>query len=178
MLEREGLLHVDGQAGPRRGSGPSLPEPGDHERLLLGGASPQRRPQQPQALAHQQAEVDLRPRTLAPVPITTSRPWRASCSTSRVSSSPLMSSRTTSYWPLVRARTEPAHELAALLAPRGPRHVDTCRYGESGMAAVPTPPAAPLTSSRSPGRSSAWVKSASCAVANASMKPPAARQST
>ena len=47
----------------------------------------------------------------------------------------------------------------------------------SWIAAVPTPPAPPCTSSRSPGRSSPWVKSASCAVVNTSGSPPAAGQS-
>ncbi len=41
---------------------------------------------------------------------------------------------------------------------------------------MPTPPAAPWTSSRSPGRSPAWVKSASWAVVKTSGTPPAASQ--
>ena len=43
---------------------------------------------------------------------------------------------------------------------------------------MPTPPAAPCTSSRSPTVSPAWVKSASWAVVNASGTPPAAVQSS
>ena len=43
----------------------------------------------------------------------------------------------------------------------------------SWMAAVPTPPAPPCTSSRSPGRRPAWLKSASCAVVKTSGSPPA-----
>ena len=42
--------------------------------------------------------------------------------------------------------------------------------------AVPTPPAAPLTSTRSPMRSWPWVKRASKAVEKASGKPPASGQ--
>ena len=45
----------------------------------------------------------------------------------------------------------------------------------SWIAAVPTPPAPPCTSRRSPGRSRAWVKIASWAVVNTSGSPPAAR---
>ncbi len=48
----------------------------------------------------------------------------------------------------------------------------------SWIAAVPTPPAPPCTSRRSPGRSSAWVKSASWAVVKTSGRPPAAGQSS
>jgi hypothetical protein len=48
----------------------------------------------------------------------------------------------------------------------------------SWIAAMPTPPAAPWTSTRSPTVSPAWVKSASCAVVNASGTPPAAVQSS
>ena len=48
----------------------------------------------------------------------------------------------------------------------------------SWIAAVPTPPAPPCTSSRSPGRSSACVKSASWAVVKTSGRPPAAGQSS
>ena len=48
----------------------------------------------------------------------------------------------------------------------------------SWIAAVPTPPAPPCTSRRSPGREPAWVKSASCAVVKTSGKPPAAGQSS
>ena len=43
----------------------------------------------------------------------------------------------------------------------------------SWTAAVPTPPAAPWTRSRSPGASPAWVKIASCAVVKTSGVPPA-----
>ncbi len=55
---------------------------------------------------------------------------------------------------------------------RAPAIVASC------TAAVPTPPAAPCTSTRSPTASPAWVKSASCAVVNASGTPPAAVQSS
>ena len=48
----------------------------------------------------------------------------------------------------------------------------------SWIAAVPTPPAPPCTSSRSPGRSSACTKTASCAVVKTSGRPPAAGQSS
>ena len=48
----------------------------------------------------------------------------------------------------------------------------------SWIAAVPTPPAPPCTSRCSPGRSPAWVKSASWAVVNTSGSPPAAGQSS
>ena len=41
---------------------------------------------------------------------------------------------------------------------------------------TPTPPAAPFTSTRSPGRSSHWVNRASCATVNASGKPAASRE--
>ena len=43
---------------------------------------------------------------------------------------------------------------------------------------MPTPPAPPCTSSRSPGARPAWVKTASCAVVKTSGKPPAAGQSS
>ena len=43
---------------------------------------------------------------------------------------------------------------------------------------MPTPPAAPWTSSRSPTVSPAWVKSASWAVVKTSGTPPAAVQSS
>ena len=45
-------------------------------------------------------------------------------------------------------------------------------------AAVPTPPFAPLTTSSSPGRSPAWVITASCAVTNASGTAAAASSSS
>ena len=48
----------------------------------------------------------------------------------------------------------------------------------SWTAAVPTPPAAPWTSSRSPGRSWAWVMIASCAVVKTSGSPPASGNPT
>ena len=48
----------------------------------------------------------------------------------------------------------------------------------SWIAAVPTPPAAPCTSSRSPGRSRACVKIASCAVVKTSGRPPASGKPT
>ena len=48
----------------------------------------------------------------------------------------------------------------------------------SCTAAVPTPPAAPWTSSRSPGRSPACVKSASWAVVKTSGSPPASGKAT
>ena len=48
----------------------------------------------------------------------------------------------------------------------------------SCTAAMPTPPAAPWTSSRSPTVSPAWVNSASWAVVNTSGTPPAAVQSS
>jgi hypothetical protein len=48
----------------------------------------------------------------------------------------------------------------------------------SWTAAMPTPPAAPWTSSRSPAVIAAWVKRASCAVVNTSGTPPAAVQSS
>ena len=48
----------------------------------------------------------------------------------------------------------------------------------SWIAAVPTPPAPPCTSRRSPGRSPACVKSASWAVVKTSGSPPAAGQSS
>ncbi len=48
----------------------------------------------------------------------------------------------------------------------------------SWVPAIPTPPAAPWTSTRSPTTSPAWVNSASCAVVNASGTPPAAIQSS
>ena len=66
-----------------------------------------------------------------------------------------------------RARPRCARSRSPARRPRAP----------SWIAAVPTPPAAPWTSSRSPGRSPAWVKSASCAVVNTSGTPPAAAQS-
>ncbi len=55
---------------------------------------------------------------------------------------------------------------------RAPAIVPSC------TAAIPTPPAAPWTSSRSPTISSAWVKSASWAVKKTSGVPPAATQSS
>ena len=64
-------------------------------------------------------------------------------------------------------------------APRGARSPSRARprRGASWIAAVPTPPAPPCTSRRSPGRSPAWVKIASWAVVNTSGSPPAAGQS-
>ncbi len=48
----------------------------------------------------------------------------------------------------------------------------------SWTAAVPTPPAAPVTSTRSPRARPHWVNSASWAVENASGNPPASAQPT
>ena len=62
--------------------------------------------------------------------------------------------------------------LRTVAVTRAPAIVPSC------TAAVPTPPAAPWTSSRSPTISPAWVKSASWAVKKTSGVPPAAIQSS
>ena len=51
-----------------------------------------------------------------------------------------------------------------------PAHAASC------TPAIPTPPAAPVTRTRSPRASPPWVNSASWAVANTSGKPPASGQ--
>ena len=127
-------------------------------------------------LPHQLAEVDLGPRAGAgadhgepPASVASSSRFAARFAADELQDHVVRAAR----------RRVGAERLAA---PRG--GAARCRSPErraatpSCTAATPTPPAAPFTSSRSPGAQPAWVKSASWAVANASTKPPASGQST
>ena len=120
----------------------------------------------------------------APTPITTIRPRSASASRLAGQFGAPTSSRITSNGP-----ASPNSSGAIALTPsaaissrqcssrtvavtRAPAIVASC------TAAVPTPPAAPWTSSRSPTDSPACVNSASWAVKKTSGTPPAAIQSS
>ena len=115
-------------------------------------------------------------RAPAPVPITAIRPRGASCSRLADRLGPPTSSRITSYSPLGVVSAPSACSSSwwwrAVPVTCAPAATPSC------TAATPTPPAAPFTSSRSPGCSCAWVKRASCAVAKASTNPPASGQVT
>ena len=118
-----------------------------------------------------------------PTPITAIRPPVASdCRFSARFAAPTSSSTTSkgpcSPKPSGAITRAPSFSTsgAQLLAPHRRGHA---RAGSrpSWTAAVPTPPAAPWTSRRSPGRSPAWVKTASWAVVKTSGSPPAWGQS-
>ena len=114
------------------------------------------------------------------MPITTMRPFVFSALRLAPRFGAPTSSRTTSNGPCSSkpsgSSTSSAPSCATASRASGLRTVAvTCAptAWASWTAAVPTPPAAPWTSSRSPGRSRAWVKSASCAVVKTSGSPPA-----
>ena len=120
----------------------------------------------------------------APIPITTMRPLVASASRFASRLGAPTSSRITSNGPCC---SKPSGSIAvapsAATSSRlsGLRTVAVTRAPTllpSWIAAVPTPPAPPCTSSRSPACRPACVKSASCAVVKTSGNPPAAGQSS
>ena len=157
---------------------------GGHDGLVDHRPGPQRRPADAQSALHDGEEVDLG--SGAPATDTddgdSSREGHGTEHTGHAGRAD--SSRTTSKGPMPRASSG-----SAALAPKEATasRNDACRTEATQRAPVaaasctpafPTPPAAPVTSTRSPRARPHWVNSASWAVENASGNPPASGQLT
>ena len=127
-----------------------LAQPLDHERLLVGAARTQRRAVDPGALVHDEPEVDLGSRDRRRCRSRAADRAARAASTSSVRFGPPTSSRITSYSPCGSVAAPSACTWSALCravpVTSAPSATPSC------TAAVPTPPAAPLTSRRSPGQ--------------------------
>ena len=150
--------------------------------LLLERPGAQRRPVDPAPLRHEREEIELT--SPAATPMMEIRPPVARPSRSAAKLGAPTRSSTTSKGPcsersasandghVATGAPDPLDLTPQIGVPDRRRDVGAGEGGELDSA-IPTPPAAPWISTRSPSVSPHWVNSASCAVANTSRKPPA-----